>query len=96
MIQATAREMGPCFHPAMGRVPIAFEPLRLGDATGCWAAIRPVASRFAYAGGGRFPSALCGRTAGLRACDQELLPGAPRRKNPFGSVAFFNPRVGIR
>jgi hypothetical protein len=27
-------DVGPFFHPAMGRVPIAFEPLRLGDATG--------------------------------------------------------------
>jgi hypothetical protein len=27
-------DVSPFFHPAMGRVPIAFEPLRLGDATG--------------------------------------------------------------
>jgi hypothetical protein len=26
-------DVGPFFHAAMGRVPIAFEPLRLGDAT---------------------------------------------------------------
>jgi hypothetical protein len=32
-------DVGPFFHPAIGRVPIACAPLRLGDATGCCAAV---------------------------------------------------------
>lgn len=31
---AMGSDVGSLFHPAMGRVPVAFEPLRLGDATG--------------------------------------------------------------
>jgi hypothetical protein len=59
-------DVGPFFHPAMGRVPTAFEPFRPGEATG---ALRSDPSRcitgtlrFAYVVGGRLPSALCGRT----------------------------------
>jgi hypothetical protein len=33
-IEVTNTDVGPFFHPAMGRVPVAFEPLRLGEATG--------------------------------------------------------------
>jgi hypothetical protein len=68
--------VGPFFHPAMGRVSIAFEfgtgrgrptmneTLRLGDATGLLRSdpFRCITGtlRFAYVVGGKLPSELCG------------------------------------
>ena len=48
----TGCDLSPAGHPAMGRVPVTFEPTRLGG---------PGARRSAYSVGVRLPSALCGR-----------------------------------
>jgi hypothetical protein len=65
-------DLSPFFHPPMSRVPVAFEPMGLGGATGRGAEpytkrsgpprCVPGALRSAYSHGDKLPSALCGRT----------------------------------